>query len=248
MTKTQTLAAAVKTPVGALGSGFMMSREAKAACELTGLGSWQMYFRGRFGVLGETDADVVVAVAVFYPADHVRESWDGGRAVPAHQAAERYAQACQAWGRRRFAGFAEAGRLAELLLTVVDNADVTGAPLFAGWRAVPLAEDAPARLAQALYVLRELRGGLHGVAVLASGVSPLDATLIGSEGTDASEGRAMAGFLGWHEPFPDPTAEAVARRAQAELLTDTLIAPAFEVLDDLEQEELARLLHEAHTR
>ena len=91
-------------------------------------------------------------------------SWEGGRALPADKAADLYAGACHDWGRRRLAGFAAAGRAAELLEPVVSGADVLGTPLFAGWRALPLPDDAPARLAHLLHLARELRGGLHGLA------------------------------------------------------------------------------------
>ena len=106
---------ATKTAIQTLGGGFMISREAKALCDRHGLDGRQMYFRGRCGVLGEVDADVVLSAVVFFPAEHVRESWEGGRKLPAAEAAELYASACHDWGRRKLAGFSGAGRLAELL-------------------------------------------------------------------------------------------------------------------------------------
>ncbi len=39
-----------KAAIGALGGGFMISREVKALCERHGLGPREMYFRGRCGV------------------------------------------------------------------------------------------------------------------------------------------------------------------------------------------------------
>ncbi|GAA5053666.1 hypothetical protein HNP84_002833 [Thermocatellispora tengchongensis] len=241
-------AAAVKDAIGVLGGGFMMSREAKALCEQNGLGGREMYFRGRCGVLGEVDADVVTAACVFFPAGHVRESWEGGRSLPADKAADMYASACHAWGRRRLGGFDGCARLAGLLEPVIAEASVLGAPLFAGWRALPPPPDAPARAAHMLHVARELRGGVHGMAVLSLGLSPLEATLVGTHfgsPTGLADGVAMARFLQWPEPYPEPSARAVELRARAEELTDELLAPAFAVLDDAQAGELIELLGRA---
>ncbi|GIH92066.1 hypothetical protein ACFFMN_33355 [Planobispora siamensis] len=248
MTDAQATAAAVKGRIGVLGGGFMISREAKALCESTGLGARALYFRGRCGVLGEVDADVVLAATVFFPAEHVRENWEAGRSLPVDKAVELYAGACHDWGRRRLGGFDGAARLAELLEPVVDNADVLGAPIFAGWRSVPLPGDAPARLAQLMHLVRELRGGLHAVAVLAAGLSPLEATLLAAhDGTPLgrSSGETMARFFEWPEPYPAPGPERVALRAEAEELTDRLMAPAFSALDDRESAELVELVGRA---
>ena len=146
----------------------------------------------------------------------------------------------RAWGRARLAGLEGAGRLAELLSWVVDSADVAGLPLFAGWRAVALPDDDLGRAEQLLHVLREYRGGLHLVAVLASGLTPLQAVLAGPGAV------GNASFFGWEEPFEDVTGAATARSA-AEALTDRLITPAFDVLGHDERVELLTLLESATT-
>ncbi|HEX4818007.1 MAG TPA: hypothetical protein VFV66_35140 [Nonomuraea sp.] len=249
MADPRTTAVQVKTPIGRYGGGFMISREAKAVCEEHGIGARELYFRGRCGVLGECAADVVTAVAVFFPPAHVEESWNGGRKLPAERAVELYAEICRAWGRRRFAGYDGCARLAELLEPVVGQASPLGAPLFAGWRAVPLADDPPARAAQLMHCVRELRGGLHANAVLAAGLDPLEATLATAhDGSPLghSPGEQVARFLGWPEPYRTPSPKAVARRAEVEERTDDLMAPVFSVLDDRESDELIGLLRLGH--
>ncbi|WP_246267106.1 SCO6745 family protein [Nonomuraea typhae] len=248
MADPQSTAIQVKIPIGKLGGGFMLSREVKTLCEEHGLGPREMYFRGRCGVLGECDADVVASVAVFFPLAHVRESWDGGRKMPVEQAVELYTAACHAWGRRRLGDFDGCARLAELLEPVVERASPIGAPLFAGWRAVPLPDDAPARATQLLHVVRELRGGLHANAVLAAGVHPLDAALATDHDPPFghSTGEAMARFFTWPEPYPAPSPELVALRAEVEAVTDRLMAPVFSVLNAAESDELIRLLRLGH--
>lgn len=245
MADPRTTAVQTKAPIGLYGGGFMISREAKAVCDEYGLGPREFYFRGRCGVLGECDADVVTSVAAFFPAGHVRESWEGGRKLPVDQAVELYSRVCQEWGRRKLGGHDGCARIAELLEKVVAAASPVGAPLFAGWRAVPLAGDPPARAVQLMHVVRELRGGLHTGAVLAAGLSPLEATLAADhEGTPFGprSGEMIAKFFAWPEPYPRPDSGVVARRAAAEEVTDDLMAQVFSVLNSDESDELIGLL------
>ncbi|MEV4221048.1 hypothetical protein [Nonomuraea sp. NPDC049725] len=242
-------AVAVKGPIGHYGGGFMVSREAKAVCEEHGLGPRELYFRGRCGVLGECDADVVVSVAVFFPAEHVADNWNGGRKMPVEQAVDLYAEACRQWGRRKLGGYAGCARIAELLEPVVEHASPVGAPLFAGWRAVPLADDAPARATQLMHVVRELRGALHANAVVAAGLHPLDATLAAAhDGTPfgPAAGEVIARFFTWPEPYDTPGPDLIARRAAVEDVTDDLMAPVFSVLNSDESDELIELLRFGH--
>lgn len=253
MADPRTTAAALKGPIGKLGGGFMLSRETKALCEQTGLGPRELYFRGRCGVLGEVDADVVTSVAVFFPPEHVKESWEGGRRLPVDKAVEMYAQACHAWGRRRLGEHPECARMVELLERVVGETSSVGAPLFAGWRAVPLPEDdAPGRAAQLLHLVRELRGGLHATAVLAEGLHPLEATLAaqhtGTPLTDVATGEMVAKFFTWPEPYATPSPLTVERRRRAEERTDDLMVPAFSVLNEAESDELVALVRLGHAR
>jgi len=232
-------AAAVAPLITSLGGGFMISSQAKAFGKEHGLRGRQGYVRGRGSVLGEVDADVVTAAFGFWPADVVREAWEGGREVITVEAAlAGYAEACREWGRVRYASFADAGRLAELCSWVVDGTDVAGLPLYAGWRAVELPSDDEGRLNQLLHVLREHRGGVHLLAVVASGLTPLQAVLAGAGGT------GNAGFFGWEEPFEDVSGHQIAR-SEAEALTDRLVTPAYDVLGHDERLELLALLQDA---
>ena len=238
------IAAAVAEPIGRLGGAFMISREAKAYSAEVGLTGWAPYFRGRFGVLGDVDADVVASAAGFFPLETVRTAWEAGAGLSPATAAARYAAVAHDFGRRKLADFAESARLAELLQAIVDGGDVVGAPLFAGWRAMRLPEDDRARVIQLAHVVRELRGGLHIVAVLASGISPLEAVVSGTSAV-LRDGAPNAEFFGWARPYPEVTEEIRRRRTEAERLTDELIAPAFAALDKTEGDELVALLEKA---
>jgi len=232
-------AAACAPLVASLGGGWMISPQAKAFAKEHGLRGRQGYVLGRGSVLGDVDADVVTAAFGFWPADIIREAWDAAREVLDIPTALRdYAEACCAWGRERYTDLADAARLAELLGWVVDGADVAGLPLYAGWRAVALPDDDLGRLNQQLHVLREYRGGMHLVAVVASGLSPLQAVLSGPGGT------GNAAFFGWEEPFEDSVGLQLAR-SEAEALTDRLVAPSWDVLGRDERLELLELLRAA---
>ncbi len=231
-------AAAVKDDIGRLGGGFMLSEQAKVAGTSAGIGRWAMYMIGRGGVLGDVDPDVVTAAYYFLPASSVHKGWGKGRAAltPAG-AVSLFTGACHEWGRRHLAAVKDAERLAELLERVAAAADVAGLPLFAGWRAVPLADDPPARLAQLCHVLREFRGGIHGLCCIASGLTPLEAVLTGG-------GPGNATFFAWPEPYPDVTG-LMSRRAEVDALTNLRAAAPWSALEKAERAECVDLLSAA---
>jgi hypothetical protein len=177
-------------------------------------------------------------------ADPRRTAWEAGRAVaPVDHAVRAYSATAATWGRNRLTGADGLGRLADLLQRVVAAADPAGLPLFAGWRAVPVDDDPPARVVQLAHVLREHRGGAHLVAVLATGLTPLEAVLAGPGGA------GNAAFFDWPKPYPDVDDALRTRWAAAEALTDVLVAPAYATLTDDEAGELSALLKHvlAHT-
>ena len=229
-------AAGVAAPIASVGGRFMMWIPAlKKGTALGFPKGWYFYAAGRGGVLGDVDADVVAAAFVYFPADVVRERWDTARTVmPPQQAALEYAAACQDWGREHLTGVPDLDRLASLLAIVADNADVAGATLFAGWRALPRPGDAEGAVAQLLMVMREHRGGMHAMTVLSEGLTPLEAVVVGG-------GEGNAKFFSWPEPYPDPEPLREAYDA-AEARTTKLASRAYEVLDEFERTELVELV------
>ena len=218
-------------PVGKLGGAWMFDDETNARAGELGLSTWSWYHCGRGGVLGDGPADVVIAAFGFFPPELQRKAWDRGSAVlPVRSIARAYAQACADWGVRVLPSDP---RLVELLTRVTDAAPAIGMPLFAGWRALAASIDTPdaGRLALALQVAREHRGGAHLVAVAAQGVEPLQAVVSGRYG------EANARFFGWPEPWPAPEAGR-AQMTAAEALTDQIVEPAFAALSASELDEL----------
>ncbi|MFI9402927.1 hypothetical protein [Nocardia sp. NPDC052316] len=237
-------AVTVKKHILELGGAFMMSREAREFGQATGVDGFHgPYTRGRGGVLGDVDADVVTAAFGFFAPDRVRSAWESV-SIPPADAATGYLAACQDFGKRKLAAFPDADRLAELLQAVVTAGSPAGLALFAGWRAMPLPQNGSARVLQLVHVLRELRGGLHLMALAANRLTPSQAVLIA--GSPMLDGPDQARLLGWPEPFEEITAEQRDRWSAAEALTDVLAQPYFEVLDEAEQQELATLIAAAH--
>jgi hypothetical protein len=93
-------------------------------------------------------------------------------------------------------------------------------------------------------VLREHRGSCHGVALAALQQDPLIAILTNHDSDRPEENAAE---YGWEPPFPAVTAADRERRVRVEELTDDLVAPAYEALDEDERTELVALLDAAHT-
>ena len=113
-------------------------------------------------------------------------------------------------------------------------APVAGAPLFAGWRALPEPADARALALHRLNGLRELRGALHGAAVLTVG-------LLAGRGDRRAHARRCCRVFGWPEPYPDPE-PLHDRWALAEARTDRMFGRHLAVLDADERGALVDLL------
>jgi len=201
-----------------VGSMFMLHGDTMARAGENGYTNpFAFYFVGRGGVLGDVDADVVVAAMGWFQPDMVRSNWEEGVAVAgAREGARRYGQACAAWGRDHLAGVDEIDRLAVLAEQLVRSAEPSALPLFAGWRAEPLVDDAPGRAMQLIHLLREWRGGLHLVATTGAGLSPLEAIL-------TNEGEAQARFFGWTGDLPD-CSHLTGRYEDAQQRTNALAA------------------------
>jgi hypothetical protein len=236
MATLQEFAREVGKKIGPMGGAFMMSPSAGAAGHEIGLDFFSYYGLGRGGVLGDVDGKTVADAFYFFDPDLVSGVWDAAKATNEPRAvAAHYADACAAWGRENLSdidGLEEFTKLAE---RVAQAAEPTpSSSLFVGWRDMPLPDDAPGRVAiQCVLVLRELRGGAHVQAIKQVGVAPGDAV--------AANTPNMFSLFGWTHELPD-TGPLQAPCAEAERITDELVAPAFAVLSDSERERFAEVL------
>jgi hypothetical protein len=228
------------------GGRFMVSpqmsrreREAKAPPR-------SLYFRGRASVLGEPPGDVVADLFGIFPRHVVRWVLDQPDQLPAAVALAEFTGACRDWAREHVRE-ADARDCADLLLEVVDQADASGLALFSGWRAVPRPDHGPERLAHALMVARELRGGLHFAALRGCGLGIAEAALLDPDG-----GTARLTQTGWSREDAEEVRQRVnelsdgpERWRAAEDITEREFARAFRILSPEQLDRLATGLENA---
>ncbi|WP_067970889.1 SCO6745 family protein [Mycolicibacter icosiumassiliensis] len=215
---------------------FMLHQETAAESVAAGYqNSFAGYVVGRGGVLGEaTGATVSAVFAAFDPA-FLRSLWEEGVAVrDAAGAAELYWDQTAGFARRHLTGIEGLDRIAALGEKVIAATPDAGLPLYAGWRTMPLADDAPARALQVMFILRELRGGVHFNALTISGITPVEAHML-------NHGHDYTTMFGWPEPFADG-ADKKERYAEVEQTTNQRMAEIFAAaLDRDEANELVGL-------
>lgn len=230
-------ATSTATAVGSIGGHFMLDGKTYARAAELGFSGIDFYVAGRGGVLGNVDADVVSAAFTFFEPGGIRALWEQGLAVMgATEAASEFAACCAAWAEANVPDTFDAARLAELAGRMVADASPACAPLFAAWRAAPVPGSAKAAAVHHLNTLRELRNGLHGAAVLSSGLTPLEAVSLRSP--------HMVPMFGWSAPAE--TEGLQARWDAAEEQTSKSMAHAYAGLDDAERDELVQLANELH--
>jgi len=213
---------------------FMTDPATHAHGAALGFEGMDFYIAGRGGVLGEVSAAVATSALVFFAPEVVEAAWDrSGRVMPHPQAAREWAQRLQVNAREHDTGQVDWAALASILGRVVAAAPVAGAPLFAGWRELPEPDDPPALALHRLNALRELRGGLHGAAVLTVGLAPAEAIAVRTP--------KMMSVFGWTDG-PDDPAPFNERWALAEARTDRMFGRHLRVLDGDERETLVEML------
>ena len=241
MTTPEDAARAIARAVGDLGGAFMLDGATYAKGAELGFSGIDFYVLGRGGALGDTSADVVASAFLYWNPAHVATQWEAGRAVmSASEGVAAWAEVCHRFGDANLPDVDGLDRLGVLAGRVVAEASPAGAPLFAGWRTldVPGADRPKARAQHLLNALRELRGGLHGGAVLAAGLAPIEAVAVNAPG--------MAPVFGWDpEALPD-AATAKDRWKVAEAGTDVAMGRVLAVLDEAEREELVDLVTGLH--
>lgn len=228
-------AATTADGISNIAAKFMTSGDTYRKGAELGFAGLDFYVTGRGGVLGEVDADVVAASFTFLNPEMVRAQWEAGcKVMSPAKAAAAFAECAYAWADSHLSDDLDLVRLAELAGKVVDAANPAGAPVFAGWRAALAVPDEPKhRAIHHLNGLRELRGGLHNGATLASGMSPLEAVVVRTP--------QMAPIFGWLGDLPDPDTNK-DRWQEAEEGTNRAMARAFQCLTDDERRELAALV------
>ena len=214
--------------------GFMTDPACYACGAALGFEGMDFYVAGRAGALGDVPADVVVATLVFFSPDAIRPAWERSAPVmPRRSAAEHFATWAHTWAEEHLPDGVDYARLATLLGAIVASASVAGVPLFAAWRTLPEPSAPKALTIHRMNAIRELRGGLHGAAVLTIGLTPVEAISVRT--------AAMLPVFGWTDEPADPK-PLHERWNLAEARTDRMLGRRLAVLDDAERTELDELL------
>lgn len=197
------------------------------------------YVAGRGGVLGEASGPIVSSVFAVFEPTALGAMWDEGVAVRgAAGAAQLYWDQTAEFGRKHLSDAPGLDRVAALGEKVIAATPIAGLPLFAGWRAMPLADDPAGRALQVMFVLRELRAGVHFHALMTSGITPVEAHML-------NKGHQYAAMFGWPEPFADG-ADKKDSYAEIEQVTNRRMAELFAAaLTPAEAQELAALSTDA---
>ncbi len=220
---------------------------------------WDAYFAGRAASLGR-EVPAAVAHALFYNfadgevARHIPRVWDLVTPEAAIAARE---QGSVATLRRILGDLADTpgvARAADLLTKAGTSAPTEGRALYAAHRMLPLPIGPVARLWHGTNLLREHRGDGHVAALLTVGIGGTEAHVLHalSEGMPAErfgrvshlpqaqlaaivEGmraRGLIGADGWL------TAAGRQTKERVETLTDELAAPAYDILEPGELDQL----------
>jgi len=227
--------------INGLGSQFMLDLNTYAYGNELGFEGIDFYLSGRAGVLGDVPSSVAAAALVFFEPGYVDVAWKRSAPVMSRrEAAEEFAGVSHRWAGEHVPDDFDAGRLAELAGVLADAASPAGAPLFAGWRTLrePSADLPKALAIHRVNALRELRGAMHGAAILTQGISPHAAV--------ARRTPYMLDIFGWQAPHPDK-ADVREPWAAAQAATEQAIAPVYEALTSSERGELVELVNALQT-
>lgn len=215
---------AISQTTNTAGAAFYFAPATLAKGKEQGLDGFRFYVLGRGGVLGDVEPAVITsAFAYFHPAT-VEKIWNSAKQTMAPRAAAAlYGQCAAELGAAKLAGVEGLEAYNEAAEAVVTATHVAGLALFAGWAAEPRSDDPAARAMQLMALLRELRGCVHIVALLASGLTAPVAHAIKRPGEVAT--------FGW-DPAPVIAADDSAKLEAAEALTDQLLVPSYAGLAD----------------
>ena len=210
------------------GNRFYFDADTMARGKELGLDGFRFYFLGRGGVLGDVDPAVVVASFGYFSPGVVDVMWSSATQIMApRDAAREYLACADRFGVAKLDGIDVLDGFNDAAEAIVAGVDRSALPLFAGIAAEPLPDHPVARAYRNVCVLRELRGSIHMLAIVATGVSPLVAHAIRRPDDVTS--------FGW-EAAPDISDDDRAALDAVDELTDRLLVPWIEPLTDAQRD------------
>jgi hypothetical protein len=223
------LAIAKKT--GDIGASFYFDPETVARGKELGLDGFRFYFLGRGGVLGDVDSAVIRSAFGYFHPNVIGRMWDTARTrMEPHYAAQAFIECGHEYGRRKFAGLDGLEEYVDAAATVIAAVDGGAMALFAGVRAEPVPDDAPAAAIHQAMVLREMRGSAHLAAITAVGLT--------TDVAHAIKRPDDVELFGWGDEPPVVTDAARRLHEKAEELTNDALVGAFAKLSEAQGEAL----------
>ena len=211
-------------PINGAGAAFYFDPATLARGKELGLDGFRFYVLGRGGVLGDVEPAVVASAFGYFAPGVMEAIWGSAKErIAPREAAREYLRCAEDFGRSRLSDLDGLDAFDDAAEAVVSAVDVSALALFAGVAAEPLPDDAPARAYRNVVALRELRGSVHLLAIVASGLHPATAHAIRRPDDVAT--------FGW-VPAPQVTDEDRAKLDAADELTDALLVPWYGVLTD----------------
>lgn len=226
MTTAAELVADADPKLNRLGALYYFDPQTVEKAKALGLDGFRMYFLGRGGVLGDVESHVVWGAFGYFNPAVVKKMWDSACEIMApREAARKYLAWGAEAGQRLFGEVEGLDAFNTAAAKVIDSVNPAALPLFAGTAAEPVpADPAGAALFNSI-VLRELRGGVHLIALVATGIDPLVAH---------AHRRPDAGpMFGW-EALPTASNTDIALIGEADRLTDKLMEKHYSVLSSAE--------------
>ena len=214
--------------INEVGNRFYFDADTLAQGKELGLDGFRFYFLGRGGVLGDVDPSVIVAAFGYFSPGVVEVMWDSAKQIMGpREAARAYLACADRFGSGHLDGLDVLDTFNDAAEALIASVDRSALALFAGIAAEPLPDDSAARAYRNVCILRELRGSVHLLAIVATGVSPLVAHAIRRPDDVAS--------FGW-ETAPDLTDADRSRLDAADALTDQLLVASIAALTDAQRD------------
>lgn len=237
---------------------YQADEPAQAVMALGFRNVWDAYFAGRAAPLGRVPAEVVHAIFYSFAegevARHIPRVWD---TITPEAAIAARQQGSVAALRRILGDLSDTpgvARAADLATKAAISASTEGRPMYAGLKVLPIPEEPMAKLWHAANLLREHRGDGHVAALVTSGIGGTEAHVL-----HALSERMPAEKFGRLHHLPDTQLAAVvdgmrarglidesgwlsdagrATKERIESLTDELAAPAYDILEPSELNQL----------
>jgi hypothetical protein len=210
------------------GNRFYFRPETLARGKELGLDGFRFYFLGRGGVLGDVEPAVIVSAFGYFSPGVVEMMWSSAKQIMApREAARAYLACADQFGMQQLDGLDVLDGFNDAAEAIIAAVDRSALPLFAGIAAEPLPEHPAARAYRNVCILRELRGSVHLLAIVATRVSPVVAHAIRRPDDVTS--------FGW-EAAPDISDDDRARLVVADELTDSLLVPSIEALSQAQRD------------